>query len=235
MSGFSLGCSLGHSHRHTHRQTLTYRYSLRQEQTPEQRLEHRQEQMRRAEGYYQRFIGFVGAAHELKIRPMATCPKCEHQLCVAEIVLGFTTDVTDLTTGCPRCKARFQATNLLDKSTGKEVAFFCPDQVLDQLSGKERMEAQEIRAKHPDIYGTAIFHFGSLLNAFARKGIEYRRETFDWKAKSREILGKVPDRDISKIFGVSLREVQSRRDELDIARFTGRKTIIPADWKPSDN
>lgn len=235
MLSMSLGCCQHQvlAHRQTIRQC--HRLQLSQEQKQEQRLSQRLDQFSFEEKYYEYFLNFVNTAHGLSILPMATCPKCDYQLLIGEIILGFKTDVTDLTTGCPRCKTRFHATNLVNTSTGTEIPFFCPAQVLNQMTGMEVLEANVIRVKYPDIYETAIFHFGSLLNAFSRKNIDYRREHLDWTTKARSLLGQVPDRDIATVFGVKIHDVKAKRIELNIDRFSGRRTIIPADWKPFDN
>jgi hypothetical protein len=183
----------------------------------EQRHSLRQDRLNEDEGYYQLFLSFVNSMHSTQIRPMAKCPKCDYDLRLAEIVLGFKTDVDDLT------------------STGREVPFFCPSQVLERMAGLERLEVREIRVKHPDIYSTAVFHFGSLYNAFGQKGITYRREKLDWSARAKSILGEFPDWDIARVFGVPVKEVKKKREELSISHFTGKSTLIPADWKPLDN
>jgi hypothetical protein len=233
MLGMSM--SLNCSHRQVQRHRLTHRCEQRQALTMEQRHSLRQDRLNEDEGYYQLFLSFVNSMHSTQIRPMAKCPKCDYDLRLAEIVLGFKTDVDDLTTQCPRCKIRFLATNLVNTSTGREVPFFCPSQVLERMAGLERLEVREIRVKHPDIYSTAVFHFGSLYNAFGQKGITYRREKLDWSARAKSILGEFPDWDIARVFGVPVKEVKKKREELSISHFTGKSTLIPADWKPLDN
>ena len=231
----SLSCSQRQVQVQRHSIRQCHRLQLSHEQRQEQSLCQRLDQFSFQEKYYEYFLDFVNAAHGLSILPMATCPKCDYQLLIGEIMVGFTTDVTDFTTGCPRCKTRFHATNLVNFSTGKEIAFCCPVQVLDRMTDMEQLDAKVIRVKYPDIYETAVFHFGSRFNAFKRKGIEYRREHLDWTNKARTLLGKVPDRDIATVFGVDIRDVRAKREGFHIGRFSGRKTIIPADWKPLDN
>ncbi len=214
-------------------QRQSLRLSCRQAQALS--LEQKQERWKEDGGYYAHYLGWIGNVFQIKMQPSATCLKCYKELTVREIILGFRADVNDFTTQCPRCKVRFEATNLLDISTGREVPFYCGPQVLEQLTGKENLEVDEFLTKHPAIYHTALFHYGSLLHAFAKKRIEYRRETVDWKAKAKICLGNVPDTDVSLIFGVSIQKVVTERKKLKIQAFTGRRSIIPANWKPSSN
>jgi hypothetical protein len=217
-------------------QRLSFRCSQRQELTQEQRLVQRQEQL----GQYNRqcldFIGFVSSGVGLpRIRPMATCINCYHELTVAEIVIGFKADVNDFTTQCPKCRKRFEATNLLDRRTGAETRFWCGEQTLERLPGLEKLEVEQIKEQHPHIYFSAIFHFGSLLHAFSKREIVYRCENLDWKARARFCLGQVPDSDVASIFGVNVREVTQTRKDYKIDPFKGKRSVIPANWKPFNN
>ncbi|MEK7641370.1 MAG: hypothetical protein AAB365_00065 [Patescibacteria group bacterium] len=171
--------------------------------------------------------------HGVKMLPAATCPKCSTGLQIAEIVLGFKTDVNDFTTQCPKCKVRFEPTNLLSFQTGREVGFYCNPQTRNQLPGKETLEPADFEKQFSEVYYSALFWFGSLFNAFKMVGIEYRREKFDLKTKARTCLGKVSDQDISRIFGLRIKEVAEMRKTLKIPAYTGKKSIIPANWSLS--
>lgn len=221
MPGMSLSCS------HHQEQRCRVYWGQRQTLTHQQKLGLRQEQIAMKNDRYRYFLGFIGVVTGHTMLPSATCPKCSKVLSVAEIVIGFKNDLDDFTTVCPQCKHRFESTNLVDRRTGEEHAFWCANQTLERLPGLEKLEPEEIKVQHPHIYFSAIFHFGSLLNAFRQKHIEYRREKFDWTTKARLCLGKVSDRDISAIFGVTTALVSEMRRKLHIDRYRGKGSIIP--------
>lgn len=227
MSGLSLSCG------HHHRQTRRLYFGQRQELTQGQKMELRQEHVRESTGRYNEFLSFVSTAHNIKMTPSATCPKCSQSLMIAEIVLGFKTDVNDYTTECPRCKQRFEPTNLLSFQTGKEVGFWCNPQTRERLPGKEMLELADFEKQHPEIYYSAIFWFGSLLNAFKAIGVEYRREKFDIESKARTCLGQISDKDVAAIFGISVYRVSQMRSNLRIPPYGGKGSIIPANWQMS--
>ena len=227
MPGLHLSCGL--------RQTQGIRlyFGQRHALTQEQKCALRQEQVQDYTDRYQEYLNFVSAAYGLDMVPSATCPKCIRSLKVAEIVLGFKTDVNDFTTECPRCKTRFEPTNLLSFNTGREVAFYCKAQTSERLPGKESLEPADFEKQFPEIYFSAIFWFGSLLNAFRTLKIEYRRERVDREAKARSFLGQVSDKDIAVIFGIGVNRVVEMRQSLRIPRCRGKGSIIPANWNMS--
>ncbi len=197
MQGLSLRCGT------YQRQQLRQRLCLRQRQalTLAQKCELRLDQIYDSDGLFGLFLGIISHAHGQAMQPNALCIKCQHTLSITEIVIGFKTDVNDFTTQCPRCKQRFEPTNLVDQRTGKEHGFWCRDQTLDRLPGMEVLKVEEFREQHPEVYFSAIFHFGSLFNAFKRKGLEYRKEEWDWETKVKFCLGQISDKDISEIKG----------------------------------
>ncbi len=227
MPGLSLSCGMHQ------RQTRRLYFGQRQELSLEQRMEQRQEQLEVSNDRYLYFLHFVTTVWGHTIQPSARCPKCNKGLMVAEIVIGFKTDVNDFTTACPQCKHRFEPTNLVSQRTGEEYRFWCNPQTRERLPGLEGLEVDDFRKQHPHIYFSAIFHFGSLFNAFRHVHIEYRREKFDWTTKARFCLGQVSDKDISAIFGVSVAKVSTMRKSLKIERYRGKGSVIPANWQHS--
>jgi len=229
----SLSLSLGHRQRQCHR--LSQRPALTLEQRQEQRLKQTQEHLLWSNHHLMNFLRFASFVCSRQFVPGATCIECNHALSLAEVLVGFRNDPADVTTACPKCKTRFEATSLLDKRSGEGVVFMCSLQVLERLPGLEKLEPKEIERKHGEVYFSAIFHFGSLLHAFNRKGIVYRREQFDWRDKTKNFLGQVPDKDLARVFGVEPREVSAYRRSQGIREFTERKSILPANWKPGRN
>ncbi len=214
-----------------YRQSLSLDLRLGCDLTIEQRVD----QIDTGNWYYASFIDFIDRAIGHQILPSATCLNCYHELSIAEIVVGFKRDRDDFTTQCPTCKKRFEATNLLDRRTGKETQFWCDEQTLARLYSKEHLEVEEFEAKHPEIYYSALFHFGSLLNAFSKIKIKYHKEKLNWPDKAKLFLGQIPDIDVAKVFGVKISEIRKARIEFGIDAFPRSKSIMPANWKPYRN
>ncbi|HEY4511609.1 MAG TPA: hypothetical protein VJH55_02090 [Candidatus Paceibacterota bacterium] len=225
--GLSLSCGTRLSQR------CGIRLVQRQALTLEQKHLLRQTHISDGNDRYLFYLGLMSTVHGHKMSPSARCPKCVKGLSVAEIILGFKRDLNDFTTECPRCKTRFEATNLLDKRTGKEAAFWCRDQTIERLPGKEHLSPMEFKEQHPHIYFSALFWFGSLLNAFRQRKIEYRKEMGDWMTKARFCLGQIPDQDVASIFGVKKLEVTVLRKQFRINGCKGKKSVIPANWSIS--
>jgi hypothetical protein len=223
---------LSHSLRQEVELTYQHRLALNLKLECNLTTEQRTHQIDTGDQYYGNFIEFIDRAFGLEIMPSATCLECYHRLSVAEIVIGFKRDVNDFTTACPICKNRFQATNLLDRRNGKETQFWCDAQTLKRLPDKEHLEIKEFETLYPEIYYSAIFHFGSLLNAFSRISIRYYKEQLNWQDRSKLFLGQIPDIDVAKVFGVKTSEIRKARVKLRIDEFPSRKSIMPANWKP---
>lgn len=222
MSSLSLSCGM------RQRQSVRLYLGQRQVLTQKQKLSQRQEQLQECNDRFGEFLGFVSLIWGHQMQPSALCERCGISLSITEIVLGFKSDVNDFTTQCPKCKQRFEPTNLVDQRSGEEHGFWCANQTLERLPGKEVLEVEDFKEQHPEVFFSALFHFGSLLNAFKRKGIEYRREQFDWSSKAKFCLGQIPDTDLSDLFGVSRYEVSQMRKKLNIPRYSGKGSIIPA-------
>jgi len=222
MLGLSQSCGLHQ------RQSCRIRLGQRQTLSLEQKQALRLDLIQESDERFGLFLNVVHNVWGYQIQPSARCENCDKVLSVSEIVVGFKSDLNDFTTECPRCKHRFQATNLIDVRTGKEHDFWCANQTLERLPGKEVLEVDDFRKQHPEIFFSAIFHFGSLLNAFKRMGIDYRREKFDLASKAKFCLGQIPDRDVSAIFGVTPRAVLQMRNSLNIRRYSGSGSILPA-------
>jgi hypothetical protein len=221
MPGLSLSCGM------RQRQTVRLYFGKKQTLSLEQKHALRQEQIHDHNERYDQFLNLVRDVWGHEMQPSARCERCEKTLSITEIVLGFKTDVNDFTTECPRCKYRFEATNMIDQRTGREHGFWCALQTLERLPGLEKLETEELRVQQPEIFFSAIFHFGSLLYAFKRAGIEYRRERINWISKAKFCLGHISDRDVSELFGVSRNEVSRVRNELRIPKYVGKGSIIP--------
>lgn len=198
-------------------------------------VEQRTDRIDTGNWYYACFIDFIDRAIGHQILPSATCLNCYHELSVAEIIVGFKRDRDDFTTQCPACKKRFEATNLLDRRTGKETGFWCDIQTLARLHDKAHLEVEEFEVKYPEIYYSALFHFGSLLHAFSKVNIKYHKEQLNWRDKAKLFLGQIPDVDVAKVFGAKITEIRKARIELRIDPFPRSKSIMPANWKPYRN
>jgi hypothetical protein len=150
---------------------------------------------------------------------------------VTEIVAGFKLAADDITTTCPRCSCHMKATFLVDHKAGVEHFFMGLNQTLARLPGKETMDVDDIRKGFPDVFFSALFHWGSLLNAFTRKHKDYRREKVDFEAKAEFCLGQMPDHDVSAIFGLKEAEVTAMRRKRHIKFWPFQGSIIPAKRK----
>jgi hypothetical protein len=187
-----------------HRLELSYR--VRQEIIQSHRLDLR--------------LSLIGALHVEKYSPQATCPRCRHWLSPLEIFKGFRSDPHDLTTGCPRCKERFQPSLIWSNAFGrKELRFYCAVQTQEMMHGLEVLSPEAFQKEHPSIYHSAIAHHGTLTNAFSAMGITYAfDEIADAKTKIEPFLGKLFDTTIAKLSGVDVKVVRRMRRLAKISR-----------------
>jgi hypothetical protein len=114
--------------------------------------------------------------------------------------------------------------------TGRSVAseicfpFYCPCQTLQEMKDKalDFLKPKEFLSHHRGIYASAIFHFGTLTGAFKKVGVTYRfkeKEDAAWKTKATHFLGRIPDTEIAKCFGVCATTVRRLRRKLDIGPY----------------
>lgn len=190
--------------------------SQRQHLTQSQRLTVRNMLFDRRRELIQRLTGD-------NLNPKARCPSCDHRMTPAEILRGFVDDVRDYTTRCTKCGQRFPPKLTQERGASVvEVAYYCPTQTVGMLTEMQQLSPEKIRAGHAAVYHSAIVHFGTLKNAFARLSMEY---PFDeprpsWREKVREYLGMLPDTEIAQCAGVSASSVRRLRVSLRIAAFS---------------
>lgn len=207
------------------------RMSFRQTLKREQRLVQRQtmEQRQRFElRQCQVHMELLHAIRDEQFDPRAGCPKCQKQLTIPEILRGFNRDPNDLTTECPKCHTRFPSQLVCTPRLGVsiEMPFYCPSQTLANLPGLQGLAPDALLAKHPAVGRSAIVHFGSLRNAFARACIAYVfAEKFDWRDKVVPFLGKLPDSDIASAVNVTSAMIRRLRIKHGIAAFSRRDAL----------
>lgn len=204
----SLSCSL--SHRVEQRQVL----SLQQRLSIEIKL-------------FQTHEDLVNALRGNNFRPMCVCTGCGHRLSNLEIIQGFSSDVTDYMTQCPRCQTRLRAVLTTGGVAGSaEIWMYCPAQTLDQIKYRGIFEPDEWRKKHAAVYHSAIYHFGSLKKAYHEVGIKYPHvEKLEWQKQVVPFLGKLQDTQIANCAGVSTGKIRSLRESLGIPRFIKSEQI----------
>lgn len=200
------------------------RFELRQELRQELKLTKELRQELRAHIFALR-MNLVGILRGEQYVPKAQCPECSKDMSPAEIIAGFNNDPQDFTTMCPKCKCRFPANIIcFGNGTKIELPFYCDIQTVEQLRDKEFLSPAEIARQYPAIYRSAIAHRGGLVQAFAIIGIDYpfKEELSGWKNKIRPFLGRMTDKMIAEVVGVSSATIAKMRKELDIPRFTMR-------------
>ena len=195
-------------------------FELRQEVRYEMTHEMRQEL--RAHIFALR-MNLVGILRDEQYEPKGQCPQCDKKMTPAEIIAGFNNDPNDFTTMCPKCKCRFQSSIIcFGNGTKIELPFYCDIQTTEQLRGKESLSPAEIARQYAGVYRSAIAHRGGLAQAFATIGIDYphKENLSGWKNKVRPFLGRMTDKIIAEVIGVSPATIRKMRKELDIPRFT---------------
>ncbi|MBI5138212.1 MAG: hypothetical protein HZA95_00215 [Candidatus Vogelbacteria bacterium] len=169
-----------------------------------------------------------------KYEPKGKCPGCEYRMSNGEIIRGFNQDPTDYTTGCPRCKTRFEPKLVYGMTAAGrvEIPFFCSTQVLAQMAntvGLIRMSPDRIRNEYMTIYHSAIAHYGSLKAAFVKLGREYpfverdpKKDKEDWKKKIIPFLGRMPDTVVADCAEVSVSVIRRMRKDRKIRCYRAR-------------
>ena len=167
-------------------------------------------------------LDLIGSLREERYQPKARCPRCVRELKPIEIVQGFNRDPNDFTTGCPRCKHRFQPSLICFAEGGNiELPFFCGSQALHQLKDKVGLTPHELLRDHPALYRSAITHHGSIRAAFQAIGAPYPfEEISDWRHKVTPFLGRLPDTMIASCVGASSAVILSMRKKLGIRKFS---------------
>jgi hypothetical protein len=162
----------------------------------------------------------------LNFRPLAECPKCFLKLTAWEVLKGFNRDPYDLQTTCPRCKTRF-VTELEANMTGGgyiRFPFLCPDQTLQKLTDlkAETISPAKLKKDELPIYTATIFHFGNLKEAFKKINIRYPFQENPepaWRKQAGYFLGKLPDAEIARCFGLHPSTVSKERRAQRIPKY----------------
>jgi len=160
--------------------------------------------------------------------PTATCPKCSTVMKPAEIIKGFKTDPNDFTTACPHCKTRFETTMLSRQgAVSVEFRFYCADQTLARLPDKEHLTLENFKkGENLPIYQSAIYHFGSLTNAFRQINLQYQFEKMErWETKVRPFLGRLPDCEIATVVNVPPERITKMRREFKIKAYSPKREL----------
>lgn len=153
-----------------------------------------------------------------KYDPKMFCPACKHELTHQEILHGYNTDPMDLHTCCPKCKHSFIAKLV---SGGLEILWYCPDQTLYALRDCFYLTPKQILGFNSSVYHSCMTHFGSLSNAFKKMGMKYTKEEKTlWHAKVQPFLGKMTDRMIAEVVGVTPALISALRRSYGIPRFS---------------
>lgn len=208
---------------------LSMGFCHRHEVQQKQQQELTQEMKQRLISYcFQLKLALIGELGGERYQPKAVCPKCGRELDAAEILRGFSDNVTDYTTACsnPRCPTRFRPLLVsLGDVSRIETPFYCPAQTLDQLRGKEGLKPEELAKKNSGVFNSALAHFGSLKAAFKKIGVNYPFEGIasDWEKKVEEFLGRLPDTVIANCARVRVVNVRELRNKLGIEPFSKAK------------
>lgn len=222
----ALGMSMSHSC--SQRMSMRQTHALKQEQRLElaQRLEQNQLLVaNRRHVVFQDLLFRIRGEH---YQPTATCPKCSTVLQPAEIIKGFTTDPNDFTTECPHCKTRFETTMLSRQgAVSVEFRFYCASQTLGRLRGKEGLTLEELKkGELLPIYQSAVYHFGSVTNAFKQLNLQYRFERLErWETKVHPFLGRLPDSEIASVVNVLPECITKMRREFKIKLYSPRREL----------
>jgi len=188
--------------RQVQRQVLTARQRLQVQHLLAQRMEHLARDIR-----------------DEKYEPeKVNCKSCGHTMTHEDILSGFLEDPHDHTTCCPKCDKRFKV-NLVSHNR-IYIAYLCASQTLYALQNLYRCSPKTIGKKHPSVYRSALDHFSTLNEAFAKLGRKYRfKPIHTWNAKVVLYLGKMPDTHIANCVHVPVRKVRELRHSLNIPRY----------------
>jgi hypothetical protein len=172
-------------------------------------------------------LDLIDAVYGERYTPSAKCPGCQRNMNPLEIIQGFNADPNDFTTACPKCQYRFEP-KLINRSRSAissiVIPFYCSEQTLAQLPGKETLPIDVFKKQYPGVYHSAIVHHGGLRQAFEKVGIQYSDEELrDWKNKIQQFLGELPDTTISSCIGKPVRAIRKLRKEFGIPPCQTRK------------
>lgn len=155
--------------------------------------------------------------------PGTLCPTCKYKLTLVEVLKGYSGDPTNLHTTCPKCKEKFIAKL---HSGAAELIWYCPDQALHEIIGKQYMTPAEILKWKPAVYHSILSHFGNIKNAFKKIGVEYNHKPLpDWQMIVRPFLGLIPDAEISRILGIKIYLVRELRQAMGITKYCKKKLL----------
>jgi hypothetical protein len=176
-------------------------------------------------------LALIQALREEEYKPEGVCPNCDKHLTLLEILQGFRPDPNDYTTECPKCEYRFEPIMVcIGIASRIEVPFYCSDQTLSQLKGKEGLTAKEIHQQHAAIYHSAIVHHGSLASAFHLIGIKYTAEDpLNWQHRVLPFLGRLPDTTIAKFTNATATSVRMLRLEHKIPAYNSQRALKEAE------
>lgn len=172
-------------------------------------------------------LQLVGALRMERYTPMGRCPNCSKRLTSLEILRGFSRDVNDFTTACPKCGMRFLPSLIaISGYAAVELPYYCPMQVLPMLEGKSRIGPDDLARLHPAEYRSAIVHWGTIRNALAQLGISYTfEEVPGWEQKVLPFLGKLPDAVIARCVNVSAAVISRMRTKRRIRAFKRSRVL----------
>ena len=172
-------------------------------------------------------LALIQVLREEEYKPEAVCPDCGASLELVDILSGFNQDPDDFTTRCPKCKRRFQPKLVCKGQYGSvETLFFCAAQTLDKLPGKEDLDANAFLKTNAALYRSAIFHFGSITNAFRKVGRQYQHEDLTgWREKVVPFLGRLSDVTISHHVNASADSIGKLRRKLNIPPYIKKQAL----------
>jgi hypothetical protein len=156
-----------------------------------------------------------------RFEPNAKCPKCRRKLTTIEILKGFNNDPFDFTTECPKCSHRFPASLVsFGKISRTELQFYCARQILEKIRSLDHLSPEEISRLDQSAFQSAVYHFGSLRQAFERINRPYGfDEVGAWREKIQPFLGRLTDTIIAECVDVPVSAIRYMRRKLGISCF----------------
>jgi hypothetical protein len=168
-------------------------------------------------------LELVSQIHGVVYTPDLSCPNCNHEVGLVDILKGYSADPTDLHTTCPICEKKFVAQI---RSGPVELVWYCPMQTIEALRGFVRKSPVQILTANPSLYHSAVTHFGGVANAFREGDMEYEyEEKVLWHERVIPFLGKMTDAMIAEVVGVSAGTISRLRKKLGISRFNRSELV----------